>query len=953
MRVALMTIILRATLVAATQLFSLSGLACAERVDVSSPSLTLQFDTADGRPVSLRNAAGEELLSAPHSSGGFFFAAGDRASGDRRRFTHISKAGGDRWLFETEDCSESVTVEVTPAPQYLAFRIVGLKGISKHSSDRLFFELNTVAGRVRCLPLDYMTVERGHVGRILAVREALWEQSAANPLGGFAIYAARDAADEDEILLDIWTQEKLPHPKIKGEWTKEAAREWLDRWIEANADTSHLNIIGDSLDEVREAFPFAKRMDARSIYLWPGMWRGEYWLDRRRNDDVNPALFPGGRADLEALAKEARAQGLGLKLHYLSGNIGEHDPDFVEPHLSPELASWGNGTLAEPADPMARELVVRLGPAVLMPEVRADNDPEHPAPSLPSFFNFRTIRIGDEWVRADRVSAEGDGRYVLRGCRRGMWETAAVAHAAGAPWRGYLRPYDQDFVPAGNAALLQTVAQRWANLNNSIGCAVANFDGLENHDSAGRWGGRKFATLVYQGLDHPVKATSSNGQPPPCFLEYRFNRVRNMLGSFRGDDAGVSLFRADPSRSAPGLEEAEYQLSRAAFWGVRGFDLGSNDVKGVPIATLRNYGFRDELLDLIRTWKTTSAALNAEQRRSLNVFSPPDPRRRGFNGWHPQADRLWRLEDGQVRAWHALTDRHFAGNWHTGQEHGVITPRFYARPGDSLELGSEQAPADDAPLLLVGRVLPAFDPRHEANIDLMPLLGEGSGTLQATNPADEPRWTAELPRKPLPRALDLSKHRGLGLWVTGDGSGAALVIQLHAGNARDYVVPIDFTGRRWIEIPNGEVAWRLRDWGWRNGTEKSFRYDNVREISIGLGYLPARADCHVEIEGLRALREIEPALIDPAFTLNGNIVHVSGTIPSGHHFILPLKGPCLTFDPNWKPGPALARSGELHGPSRKADFTFQAPEPSGWLELGVQKPGGSIPVNPSIPQPDR
>ncbi|MCX7417863.1 MAG: hypothetical protein NTY25_15495 [Planctomycetia bacterium] len=951
MRVASLPIILHATLVVVTHVLSLSGLAVAELVDVSSPGLVLQFDTADGRPVSLRNRSGEELLSSPKSSRGFFFASGDRATGTPRRLTHISKAGADCWLFQMEDRTESVTVQVTPGPEYLAFRIVKLEGVSNRSADRLFFELNTRAAQVRCLPLDYMTVDQGHAARILAVREALWEQSAANPLGGFAIYSPRDAAHEDEILLDIWTREKLPHPQINGEWTKEAARAWLDRWIEANADTSHLNIIGNSLDEVREAFPFAKRMDARAIYFWPGMWRGEYWLSRQRNDDVNPALFPAGRADLEALAKEARAQGLGLKLHYLSGNIGEQDPEFVEPHLSPELASWGDGTLAEPADSMSRELVVRVGPGVLMPESRADSDAEHPAPSLPNFFHFRTIRIGTEWVQADRVSAEGDGRYVLGGCRRGMWGTAVVAHPAGAPWRGYLRPYNQDFVPDNNSALLQTVADRWASLNNSIGCELANFDGLENHAYSGRWGGRKFATLVYKRLDHPVKATASNGQPPPCFLEYRFNRVRSMLGAFLGDDAGVSLFLADPSRSAPGLEEAEYQLSRAAFWNVRGFDLGSNDVKGVPIATLRDYGLRDDLLDLIRKWKGTAAALNADQRRSLNVFAPPDPRRKGFNGWHPRADRLWRLEGAQLHAWHALSDRRFTTDWHTGQEHGVVTPRFYAKTGHVLELGSEQAPPVYSPLLVIGRVLPAFEPEHEANIDLMPLLGEDSGTLQATNPSAEPRWIADVPRKPLPRELDLSKHRGLGLWVTGDSSNAAIVIQLHAGTTRDYVVPIDFTGRRWVEIPNGEVAWRLRDWGFRHGSEKSFRYDKVREISIGLGYLPAHANCHVQVEGLRALRESEPAIVDPVFSVNGISVKIRGSIPSGHHFILPSKGPCLTFDPNWKPGPTLACTGELHGPSRHAAFSFQASEPSVWLEAGVQKPGGFIPVDLSPPHP--
>ena len=48
--------------------------------------------------------------------------------------------------------------------------------------------------------------------------------------------------------------------------------------------------------------------------------------------------------------------------------------------------------------------------------------------------------------------------------------------------------------------------------------------------------------------------------------------------------------------------------------------------------------------------------------------------------------------------------------------------------------------------------------------------------------------------------------------TSGDNSGALLLVQL--GN-RDYVVTIDFVGRRYVEIPNGEVSWATGAWGWR------------------------------------------------------------------------------------------------------------------------------------------
>jgi len=63
--------------------------------------------------------------------------------------------------------------------------------------------------------------------------------------------------------------------------------------------------------------------------------------------------------------------------------------------------------------------------------------------------------------------------------------------------------------------------------------------------------------------------------------------------------------------------------------------------------------------------------------------------------------------------------------------------------------------------------------------------------------------------------LDMSDARGIGCTVSGAGSGAVLVISIGEHHKRDYVVPIDFTGTREIEIPSGEVAWGHAKWGWR------------------------------------------------------------------------------------------------------------------------------------------
>lgn len=92
--------------------------------------------------------------------------------------------------------------------------------------------------------------------------------------------------------------------------------------------------------------------------------------------------------------------------------------------------------------------------------------------------------------------------------------------------------------------------------------------------------------------------------------------------------------------------------------------------------------------------------------------------------------------------------------------------------------------------------------------------------------ADNPLDNAVVNEDHLPewgRILNMTKQRGIGMWVTGDGSGAILTFQIPGG---DYVVPLTFTGRRYIEIPNAQAAWANGHWGWRMGSKRCY-YERV------------------------------------------------------------------------------------------------------------------------------
>ena len=159
------------------------------------------------------------------------------------------------------------------------------------------------------------------------------------------------------------------------------------------------------------------------------------------------------------------------------------------------------------------------------------------------------------------------------------------------------------------------------------------------------------------------------------------------------------------------------------------------------------------------------------------------------------------------------------------------------------------------------------------------------------------------------------------------------------GTGRDYVVPIAFTGERWIEIPTGEQGWRVRDWGWTKGTRKSFDYSQVSEVVIGLGHLPPRTSPSVQVRGLTALKEIHSPIVGPRMKLGAQSLSLPPdvSIACEHHFILDPDGTFTIYDSNWN---RLNQQRLQHGFRARNTAQICVSSVVGrdapWLELGVQ-----------------
>jgi hypothetical protein len=850
----------------------------------------------------------------------------------------------------------------------------------------LHLELNADA-RLRVTELDYMTRVQNERYGVRVHWSDLCRGAAGDPLGGVALYVRQDDADEDETLLQIWAQEKLPHPKVAGEWTVERARQWIHRWQQRFADRSQLILAGKSLTELREGVSFAQRAGIKQIYLFTDTWRTDpFWPATDLNWAVNRAVFPRGETDLRKFSEFVRSRGMYLALHYVSGGIGLRDPVYVGQKPDRRFASWGAGRLACAASDTDTTLVFQPAAGVVPPA-------QH-RPAYPSFFNWNMLRVGDELVRIGEIAVETDGTWTLKRCGRGAGSTTAATHPAGDECAGLLVAYGQNLVPDNNSTLLDEIATNYVGLLNRCVVEHVEFDGAEIHCHEGAWGYRKFATRIYEAIDHPTTAHDSSGRQPASWFEYRLNSSRRLMrGScaYSHGNYSVPVTLATPSRPATTLLDAHFTLAQGNLGGALGINK-PEPMFGVTPQTLKAHGLTEKFLAALATWKKVSALLTDEQRAQINAtFSAPRNERVRFNHHlcspvvpvaRPVGGRY------EVVPTRVLTRRAGDIPWQHGQEHGAISPRQFIRPGETLAL--ENPDAQQA-IQFILHVLPAFDPSAEAtaaanaksapvqksstdlftdgnrattpdvarsagNILLQPpnaaafhadgptraLLEGNALVLTASNLTNRvQRETEALPW--WSAAVDMTRRRGIGMSVTGDGSGALLLVEL---GQRDYVVPIDFTGQRYVEIPNGEVAWSSGAWGWRMET-KSTDYSKVQRVKIGFGELPPGVQARVKVERLTALGELPVALQNPVLHVGSEQIRVRGIVASGHYLQYSGGSHAIVYDENWnqrsklpvEPTRSLMPSGTV-----EVSVHVEQPGPLPWLETQFITTGKPIPV---------
>lgn len=847
--------------------------------------------------------------------------------------------------------------EVEWTEHYLRFDLQRVCAPIGVTLGNLYFDF-FIEGAAKIYPLDYRTTVNQHGPRLHAEIPWLWGISESDPKGSFALTFPDDDAAEDEALLHLWVDGWLPQPKVEGEWTMERARSWLADWQARYVDQSTMIVQPKNPEELTKLCQKALSLGMRRIYLHTDVWRGEYWPHKLSFLHVNRDVFPQGESDLKALSDSLIEQGIGLAVHTVSLVIGGMDPDYTKNGLDPRLAKWLQAEVIDSVDANSATIRIRPINRSAIPTVYESGifGPDQHY----SFIDITGFQIGNEFIQAGAVREVEPGVWELTGCRRAIYETAASTHDDGTQVTGFYRPYRQAFTADVTSDLLDELVTRFGEFFNRVGLSHLECDGLENHLSV-PWGRSKFTWLLYQQIDHPTTSNTSSGGPLPWHIEYWFKssaevRENHPTGGVAGGD-GVPLYLHHPVRPATGPYEIHLKPSeRIGKGGESVHFMRPQPMFGISVEDLEMHGFSEMIMESIRLWKQVLHSISNDQRQALAVpnaqRSSPFALKRGLNMLYRPVESVSGLS---LQPFQAVQPVDNAIPWAWIQEGGPNVPRSYFQVGGApIEM---EVPSGGRGIEFTLRVLPSFRPQDQRTVNADEQQRHGSGLSQiernynkTANGAvsEEPlesserqsnieNWERSLMPLQIADISELGMHQfklkdgylgvtyggsaeatvwnqerprwrcgnlkmrlddGMRLVVFGDGSGASLVVTLHGRGRRDFVFPIDFTGRRELLIPTGFASWSRGDWGWR-GETRHFEFGRLYQIELGFGVVPEGTSPRVMVESLDLISGYATAVNKLSLVAGDSALQVDGPVYTDEYLWFQGVDEVQVYDLNW------------------------------------------------------
>ena len=578
-----------------------------------------------------------------------------------------------------------ITFKTIDKGQYFVLKLLSIENSQKEHAGVLTMES---IPWIEWMPLDSVTKKSIRLG-LRPHFYGVLQRKADIPLGSIAMWAPQNNEEFNEILYNVWVNENIPKPKVKGEWTIARAKQWVKDYHLANSTISSSMTIGPRKPEdLKPLVDQASAFGIKHVHMHLNSWADRYWPTSRDNLDVNTKIFPRGKKGMIEFSDYLESKGMNLTFRSVSYALGPQHPEYLGKVPDSRLASWWSGKLAKQTNPEDAEITVMEGREHL-----TEYDPHRKYDHV----NQRDcMQIGNELIIFSGYTDNKDGTWTLKKCKRGYGNTKATAHKAGENARGLYRAYGVAFAPDPDSSMMYEMARRFAEFHNDTGAMLANFDAIEVHAMVFPYGTGKFMGEVYRYLDHPLYACTSGEDITWGYIETMFRNVKKKNISRPEYDLRYLPWMSEMSI---GLHQKHWSASSpyAYAWTIparatAGHAPAVNAQSGfhdITTELLNGHGLIDHYARVLNHWRKYGPKLPEEIKKRIITSGKPNPHA-SMTGFDRSCiiDETFRFEgDGDtlsVIPFQMMKREGIDRGWTSHNEHGTVYPYQYIKPGQSI-----------------------------------------------------------------------------------------------------------------------------------------------------------------------------------------------------------------------------------------------------------------------------
>lgn len=640
--------------------------------------------------------------------------------------------------------------------------------------------------------------------------------------------------------------------------------------------------------------------------------------------------WPGGWNDFKKINERLHQAGISSILLTYAYFVDKKS-NLVNPLPSADLGYFNAYTLEDSIGAYDTEIVVR--------ESTAD------VSTIVGYFiqNSVIVRIGDELIEFSGVTDTPP--YTFTGVKRGVLGTKAQKHAKGEKGFHLMQMFDQ-FVAGPETQLFDEIAKKTAQVVNENNFDGIYFDAIDGNNMLGGkenawYYGSKFIVKVAEHLNPMVGMEMCD--MPHLYWHYSSRWQawdKAVRGYKRFVDVHMAALKSDDHRHGEWIGYTK-TIDRLApvkngrlllplhmgWWGnntwespqvettfpddieyllgkMIGNDAGMSMLGGTDEATLNEKPIFRKLVSLIKQYEGLRHAQYFGDKIKAQLRQPGDE----FS--------LSQKTDGKWAFQPVVYDKHLAtsdtASWTF--DNPFSEQPVWLRIQHQMSVGNYNAPDNILLSASKGEGGWALDTIAKGvNSQLMVqrandekgdrLILQSRNTGQVVPEASWVKW-----QKKFENCLDLSRHKGLGVWIKGDSSGALVNLRLESpkhismGARGDHFVNINFSGWKYFELVEIESA-AFNNYLWPDEFHNVYNsyfykvaFNCIDKLQIWLNNLPAGKEVNIEIGTIKALPLVENTIENPVIQIGENKLIFPVTMKPGMYMECSSAEDCSLFD---------------------------------------------------------